>query len=261
MLDVHPPHHPTHSWRDFFIHIATIVVGLLIAVGLEQTVEKLHARHELRETRTALAEERELNRKAFEENVRYYRWEAALMHNNLRVFQYLQKHPGTAADKLPGVVYWDVGNDEPIVSAWDAADHAGILKLMPSDEVQADGELYHYMQQAANYYESYATIVLRCKAYEYSEPDLSRLSAAQIERVIALLDEAQAVHIEIGQTLNAIRYVAPDWPPALRPGEIDPYADPRRDLEQRFPAAFAITRQDLVQAWRGEDAPMPREHR
>ena len=50
MLDVHPPHASTHTWRDFFIHIATIVIGLLIAVGLEQTVEyvhHLHQRHEL----------------------------------------------------------------------------------------------------------------------------------------------------------------------------------------------------------------------
>jgi len=27
MLDVHPPHKPAHTWRDFFIHIATIVIG------------------------------------------------------------------------------------------------------------------------------------------------------------------------------------------------------------------------------------------
>ena len=25
MLDVHPPHNPTHTWPDFLIHIATIV--------------------------------------------------------------------------------------------------------------------------------------------------------------------------------------------------------------------------------------------
>src|ERR1700734_2390481 len=38
-LDVHAPHQSVHSWRDFFVHIATIAVGLLIAVGLEQTIE------------------------------------------------------------------------------------------------------------------------------------------------------------------------------------------------------------------------------
>jgi hypothetical protein len=46
MLDVHMPH-ATHTWKDFFIHIATITVGLLIAVGLEQAVEAVHRHHQL----------------------------------------------------------------------------------------------------------------------------------------------------------------------------------------------------------------------
>ena len=46
MLDVHPPHHAASTWRDFFIHIATIVIGLLIAVALEQTVEFIHHRQQ-----------------------------------------------------------------------------------------------------------------------------------------------------------------------------------------------------------------------
>jgi hypothetical protein len=45
MLDVHAPHQTAHSWKDFFIHLATIAIGLLIALGLEQTVEFLHHRH------------------------------------------------------------------------------------------------------------------------------------------------------------------------------------------------------------------------
>ena len=31
MLDVHPPHQSVDSWTDFFIHIASIVVGLVEA--------------------------------------------------------------------------------------------------------------------------------------------------------------------------------------------------------------------------------------
>jgi len=45
MLDVHAPHETIHTWKSFFIHIATIVVGLFIAVSLEQTVEFFHHRH------------------------------------------------------------------------------------------------------------------------------------------------------------------------------------------------------------------------
>jgi hypothetical protein len=46
MLDVHLPHEAAHSWRSFLIHIATIVIGLFIAVSLEQTVEYFHHRHQ-----------------------------------------------------------------------------------------------------------------------------------------------------------------------------------------------------------------------
>ena len=49
MLDVHPLHEPPHTWRGFFIHIATIVVGLVIAVALEQTVLFFHHRHQAQE--------------------------------------------------------------------------------------------------------------------------------------------------------------------------------------------------------------------
>jgi hypothetical protein len=35
MLDVHAPHETVHSWRDSITHIATITIGLLIALGLE----------------------------------------------------------------------------------------------------------------------------------------------------------------------------------------------------------------------------------
>jgi len=62
MLDVHPPHHPTHTWRDFFLHNATIVIGLLIAIGLEQTVELIHHSHQRHELEENLHIDNELNR-------------------------------------------------------------------------------------------------------------------------------------------------------------------------------------------------------
>src|SRR5277367_28816 len=61
MLDVHPAHHAATTWRDFFIHIATIVIGLLIAVGLEQTVELIHHRHQRHQSQEDLHDEAEQN--------------------------------------------------------------------------------------------------------------------------------------------------------------------------------------------------------
>jgi hypothetical protein len=55
VLDVHPAHHAASTWKEFFIHIATIVLGLIIAVGLEQLVERIHQRYELSEKRSRVS--------------------------------------------------------------------------------------------------------------------------------------------------------------------------------------------------------------
>jgi hypothetical protein len=64
MLEVHAPHAVVHTWKDFFIHIVTIVVGLLIAVGLEQSIVYVHKRHQLAEARESLRAEHLENRRS-----------------------------------------------------------------------------------------------------------------------------------------------------------------------------------------------------
>jgi hypothetical protein len=102
MLDVHPPHHAVSSWRDFFIHIATIVVGLLIAVGLEQTVEFFHHRHQSAEARESLATEMVRNQSAYSSNTESMRYVVQTLKNDFVVLNYLKQHPGTPEEKLPG---------------------------------------------------------------------------------------------------------------------------------------------------------------
>src|SRR5450631_552546 len=62
MFDVHTPHDTVHSWKDFFIHIAIITIGLLIAVGIEQTVEAVHHLHQRHQLEHDLHEEAISNR-------------------------------------------------------------------------------------------------------------------------------------------------------------------------------------------------------
>jgi hypothetical protein len=141
VLDVHAPHEAAHNWRDFFIQIATIAVGLLIAIGLEQTVEFFHHRHEVAETRAALREEMQNNIALFHENVEGHIMTMAYLHNNLRIFEYLQDHPGSSQDQLPGILYWPIFKKPPQKAAWSTAERTDVLSLMPRAEVReiADG--------------------------------------------------------------------------------------------------------------------------
>ena len=52
-MEIHKPR-PIHSWRELATEIGVIVVGVLIALGLEQAVEAYHDRERLEETTQAI---------------------------------------------------------------------------------------------------------------------------------------------------------------------------------------------------------------
>jgi hypothetical protein len=57
MLDVHPVHKSIHDWRDFLLHLATITIGLFIALSLEGLIEWRHHRNLVHEAEASLSEE------------------------------------------------------------------------------------------------------------------------------------------------------------------------------------------------------------
>jgi hypothetical protein len=71
ILDVHAPHGTIHTWKGFLIHIATISLGLLIAIGLERTVELFHHRHQRQQLAVDLQREGLRNREIVERDLTY----------------------------------------------------------------------------------------------------------------------------------------------------------------------------------------------
>ncbi len=62
MIDIHPPQHGSITRRDFFVHLVIVVVGILIAIGLEQTVELIHHSRQRHQLEADLRTEAENNR-------------------------------------------------------------------------------------------------------------------------------------------------------------------------------------------------------
>jgi hypothetical protein len=59
-MEIHRPK-AAHSWREFFTEIGTIVIGIVIALGLEQSVEALHEHGLAREAREAINAEMQVD--------------------------------------------------------------------------------------------------------------------------------------------------------------------------------------------------------
>jgi hypothetical protein len=133
VIDVHDAHHAANSWKEFFIHIATIVLGLLIAVGLEQTVEYFHHRYEVAETRKALEIERRININHFAMQTEEFHRFVPKLETDLAIFRFLKAHPHAPAEQWPGRFSGThLGPSLTYADArWNTAKQDNVLVLMP----------------------------------------------------------------------------------------------------------------------------------
>jgi len=221
MLDVHPSPHAATSWREFFVHIATIVLGLLIAVGLEQTVLFLEHRHEIAETRKVLALARRQNDLRGAGAAQEWRRQVAAIRTNIAVFRYLQQHPGAPAAQWPGHILWPLRTLSFDDSAWLTAQQSGVLTLMPQSEERVDAGLYRNLSQYNELAEQRRALWQEAASYTMDEPDASRLNQSQIEHELELLHRLMLAEYREGNQLHNISGAAADFKDAPTSNELN----------------------------------------
>ncbi len=134
MLDVHPPHQPVHSWKDFLIHMTAICLGLLIAIGLEQSVEAIHQHHERRQLREDLRNQAEQQIHILHQNQLVCAESIAWAHAILRAGRDVVPSGGFVTYVLPqrkgGPALNVIAN-----GVWTAAKSSGGVALLSRDEI------------------------------------------------------------------------------------------------------------------------------
>jgi hypothetical protein len=127
MLDVHAPHETIHSWKSFSIHIAAIVVGLLIAVALEQMVEFPHHRHQSEQLTAALLRDGEANRGYIRDDIAkaqgVLEWALGQIAN-------LERAGPTGPLFLHRMPRGFIGS--PDAGVWPSAKASGVTQLLPA---------------------------------------------------------------------------------------------------------------------------------
>lgn len=214
MLDVHPPHESAHSVKDFSIHILTIVVGLLIAIGLEQTVEYLHHRSELRETREALAREREENIESFAQNTQGLRANIAVLRNNLLVLVYVHDHPGVKRADLPGVMRWDNFAIAMTDIAWRTAQTSNIIPLMSRQEVSEHAQLYEGLSSLNDAEAASWKATSDAQMFTLRDPDPSHLHGVALDQEIDRMQQALIAKYRVAIEMQGLSRVDKGFRPA-----------------------------------------------
>jgi hypothetical protein len=147
MIDIHPPHHAATTRRDFFIHLFTVVFGILIAIGLEQTVELIHHHHQLADARQQLAAERDLNREVLEKNLRSVAGMQAQLDRDVSI---LNQHLASPRTPLSAPLDYSWMLYRTPDGAWQAVRASGSLALMSPAELRSNTYRYEVLETLTN---------------------------------------------------------------------------------------------------------------
>ena len=136
-MEVHAPEHGIHTWRDFFVHMGTICLGLVIALGLEQIAEAIHHSNQRAELREALdTDSRQDVVDAKRSEIFSDQWIAWAVARSAQVRTALANNTALPARVVPHISDMDIVDDP----AFKAAKASGLLALLPQREVLAYSE-------------------------------------------------------------------------------------------------------------------------
>jgi hypothetical protein len=196
MLDIHVPR-PIHTWKDFFIHIATIVVGLLIAIGLEQTVVFFEHRHQLEEARADLLQEVQDNLQIVALNLGTAQKTEAALEADIALLRAPQAAHAAVGKQLD--YHWSPNDTQD--GRWQAAKQDGALSLMPHEELRQYAHVYAvlgaFMDNLPAFGERMelaAAIVRRSGDGSFSPAELQELMSATSEAQGRLALQVRLLH-------------------------------------------------------------------
>jgi hypothetical protein len=206
-MEVHPPEHPIFTWKQFFIHMATVCLGLLIAIGLEQSVESIHRAHERRDLREALYVESEqivtdsLSTRQLLDDLR--------LRINIRIAQLSALRDNRPAPPAPKFEH-SRGGDRPNDPIWQAAKTSNSAALLSRDELTVYGEVSAICGTTSSDFDAAAVATRGANAYASRfggnafTADLAHASKPEMQEMIerlANLDEA--LHVTASYSSDA----------------------------------------------------------
>lgn len=193
MIDIHPPHHGAMTRRDIFTHLAIVVVGILIAIGLEQAVEAVHHARERHELIVDMRDEASRNvlklHRAIDVQIDDATWGLAVM----KTLQTATSHAGMVTVTLPPHKHFSftVTGDRAV---WAIAQANGKAALLSEQEAETYQKLDHEAEDA-----------VEARALEVSAENDVR---AELERLRIHLSPEATVTVPVAELPGLLKVIA-----------------------------------------------------
>ncbi len=140
-MEVHAPHQPIMSKKEFLVHLLAITIGLLIAVGIEGCVEMYREHGLVKEARQTLRDEIQYNSDRMAEALPEIDKERKSVDDSIKFLTRIVEHPKdkAAQNGSIGANYSLVGLHD---TAWKTAQATNALSFMPYAEAQRYSDIY-----------------------------------------------------------------------------------------------------------------------
>ena len=188
MLDVHAPHEPILGWKEFFVHLFTITIGLLIALGLEGLVEWQHHRHLVHEAEASLHDEIRHNSEELQQTLNGLHKDQADLKHDVAILRLIMQ-TGRMPKNEQMSVDFRIHTFDSV--AWRTAHATGAAAYMPyahahdyADIYGTQDELAESEKQAAR--DAIVSLAPLLNASD-TDPDPTREEAKEIRDRIELL--------------------------------------------------------------------------
>jgi hypothetical protein len=146
MLDVHPPHKAINGAGEFFLHLFTITIGLLIAVGIEAAVERHQHRELASEARDTMTAEIRKNSGSVAEALQDIDQEQQKLKRKLAEIRKVQLNPRDPSSQTLrlDISFNTTGLED---TGWRTAQATGALAFMPYAESEKYTSIYRVEDQ------------------------------------------------------------------------------------------------------------------
>jgi len=211
-MEVHPPHAPLHGWRDFWIHLGTIAVGLLIAIALEQSVEWMHHLHQRHQLEEDFREEAAKNKDLIDQDEVYLKDSIAKLDAERKIAAEAKVMDGMVSFTLPGM---DDKADyvAPSRTVWSTAREGAVIDLLPSQEARMLSRVDYEGQQYEDSFGKFADLSVRlttlAKEFSTVREDGSsawKMPVAQRDGLVELAAEYAALDEQVMQRLAYLQW-------------------------------------------------------
>ncbi|MGC9989470.1 MAG: hypothetical protein ABSC07_12880 [Terriglobales bacterium] len=138
-MDIHPPHGPVNSFKDFLLHLLTVILGILIALSLEGLIEWHHHRSLAEEARSNLTAEIRENRQLLAGGLPA----APAAEQRLKAtIETIEAYRKDRRDDRTSKLDWSFGLFPLSATGWSTASSTGALSYMDYSEVQGYTRAY-----------------------------------------------------------------------------------------------------------------------